>query len=498
MKIHKLYLYLGAIFFVLFFGSCVDKSKPNIQSGEVAKKEEIPSKDYLSIPWVNFQLNQLKSDSTKYTLQRQAKELDEQGFALYKKKKDKEAVTLYEKSIDSYPLGETYYNYGNSLSNIDRLEDSIKAYKIARYLNAPKPEFVLYNIACSYSRLNQVEMSYKYLTKAVDNGYKAFDYIKNDSDMANTRKDPNWNNRFKEIISPSRKKSKEEIVEKEDCEFLGKVWSENSCKEKKITISKTEKENCEILGKVWSESSCKEKEITEVKIEKENFTNSIGMEFVLIPAGEFMMGCSEEENKCFDSEKPAHKVRITKPFYMGKFEVTQGQWKAVMGTNPSNYKDCGDNCPVEQVSWNDVQEFIKKLNSKEGKKYRLPTEAEWEYVARAGTTTKYYSNDLDSIAWYDKNSGRKTHPVGQKKPNAFGLYDMSGNVSEWCEDWYHGGYYGESPSNDPAGPSSSSNRVLRGGSWYYSVDLMRSSYRIKYSPDLRSYGIGFRLLFSAD
>lgn len=175
MKIHKLYLYLGAIFFVLFFGSCVDKSKPNIQSGEVAKKEEIPSKDYLSIPWVNFQLNQLKSDSTKYTLQRQAKELDEQGFALYKKKKDKEAVTLYEKSIDSYPLGETYYNYGNSLSNIDRLEDSIKAYKIARYLNAPKPEFVLYNIACSYSRLNQVEMSYKYLTKAVDNGYKAFD-----------------------------------------------------------------------------------------------------------------------------------------------------------------------------------------------------------------------------------------------------------------------------------------------------------------------------------
>ena len=231
--------------------------------------------------------------------------------------------------------------------------------------------------------------------------------------------------------------------------------------------------------------------------------NSIGMEFVLIPAGEFLMGCSPDDTECRDDEKPLHKVKISKPFYLGKFEVTQGHWKAVMGNNPSYFKEYGDDCPVEKVSWDDVQEYIEKLCKKEKTflqiitfqkcKYRLPTEAEWEYSARAGTTTKAYADDLDSIAWFEKNSGG-THPVGQKKPNVFGLYDMSGNVWEWVNDWYDTNYYSKSLDKDPAGPDSGSYRVLRGGSWGYFVHGTRASYRDYYFPDYGYSDFGFRLV----
>jgi formylglycine-generating enzyme required for sulfatase activity len=209
------------------------------------------------------------------------------------------------------------------------------------------------------------------------------------------------------------------------------------------------------------------------------------MEFVYISAGSFKMGNGDA--------KSVHDVTISKPFEMGKYEVTQAQWQAVMGNNPSYFKNC-DQCPVEQVSWGDAQKFINKLNAKnDGYEYRLPTEAEWEYACRAGTTGDYAGN-LDSMAWYDSNSGSKTHPVGQKQPNAFGLYDMHGNVWEWCQDWYDENYYKNSPSTDPKGASSGSNRVLRGGGWYDFARYCRAAFRNGVTPVLRSDLLGFRLI----
>lgn len=238
----------------------------------------------------------------------------------------------------------------------------------------------------------------------------------------------------------------------------------------------------------------------------ETFTSQTGIELVSIPAGEFIMGCSEGDNQCRPDEKPAHKVKITKSFYMGKYEVTQRQWKAVMGANPSYFlgekcdspKGC-DNYPVEQVRWNDIKEFLTKLNAKEGrtgdKMYRLPTEAEWEYAARSGTATKYYANDFGSIAWYDENSGRKTHPVGQKKPNAFGLYDMLGNVWESVSDWYADNQYSASETTDPIGTNAGSHRVKRGGSWLYPAKVFRLSSRSwSDSENYVSNDYGFRVV----
>ncbi len=228
------------------------------------------------------------------------------------------------------------------------------------------------------------------------------------------------------------------------------------------------------------------------------YKNSIGMEFVLIPAGSFMMGTDKNFEDCDDHETPRHKVTISKPFYIGKYEVTQDQWVAVMGSNPSKFK--GRKRPVDQVSWEDTQSFIRKLNRKEETdKYRLPTEAEWEYAARAGTTTAYsFGNDkggLGQYAWYGGNSG-KTHPVGQLRPNAWGLYDVHGNLWEWCQDWYGEKYYSDSPSTNPRGPSSGSDRVRRGGSWFSGTRLCRSAYRYRYSPGRRNYDLGFRLALS--
>jgi formylglycine-generating enzyme required for sulfatase activity len=192
-------------------------------------------------------------------------------------------------------------------------------------------------------------------------------------------------------------------------------------------------------------------------------------------------------------EKPMHNVTISQPFYMGKYEVTQGQWQAVMANNPSFFKDCGSNCPVEQVSWDDAQSFIKKLSkSNDGFRYRLATEAEWEYACRAGTTGDY-AGDLDSMVWYEANAGSKTHPVGTKQPNGFGLYDMHGNVSEWCQDWYHPNYDG-APSDGRAWMSGGEQkyRVLRGGSWASAA--VSSPYRAINSPDARNQYLGFRLV----
>ena len=220
-------------------------------------------------------------------------------------------------------------------------------------------------------------------------------------------------------------------------------------------------------------------------------TNSIGMEFVLVPAGEFQMGSTSPE--AGSDERPVTRVRLSEDFWIGKHEVTQGQWEAVMGDNPSSFSTCGSDCPVESVSWNDVQEFVQKLNEKEGgERYRLPTEAEWEYAARAGTSGDRYSDNLDGIAWYTDNSDRRTHPVGQKAANAWGLHDMLGNVWEWVQDWY-GGYPGGAVT-DPAGPATGSARVSRGGGWGCYAGDCRAPDRLNRSPGSRGSGLGFRLL----
>ena len=202
------------------------------------------------------------------------------------------------------------------------------------------------------------------------------------------------------------------------------------------------------------------------------------------------MGSNENSD-----EKPIHSVTLS-DFLIGKYEVTQKQWRDVTGNDPSYFKNC-DNCPIEQVSWNDIQEFIQKLNQKTGKNYRLPTEAEWEYAARGGKKRKGYissgSNSLGDVAWYTDNSGSKTHPAGQKQPNELGLFDMSGNVWEWCSDWYGSDYYQSSPSSNPKGASTGSNRVLRGGSWFDYALYCRTALRNYFYPGNRDFFIGFRL-----
>jgi len=231
--------------------------------------------------------------------------------------------------------------------------------------------------------------------------------------------------------------------------------------------------------------------------------NGVTMELVLIPAGSFMMGSPDSDPDASSLEKPPHEVTITKPFYLGKYEVTQDQWEAVMGSNPSRRK--GRQNPVEIVSWNDCQTFISKLNERSasnGVKFGLPTEAQWEYACRAGTTTRFSFGDdtaaLGEYAWYDANSDHRTHPVGQKKPNAWGLYDMHGNVSEWCADWYGGDYYQQSAKDDPSGPSAGEYRMLRGGSYHKQPGDVRSANRIGNRPVFRATIFGFRVARTYD
>ena len=216
-------------------------------------------------------------------------------------------------------------------------------------------------------------------------------------------------------------------------------------------------------------------------------------EMVELPAGSFDMGSENGET----DERPVHRVTIAKPFAIGKTEVTQAQWLGVMGTSPSNFTLCGETCPVEQVSWNDVQTYIQKLNAKTGKQYRLPTEAEWEYACRAGTQQEYCGSDNpDTVAWSSFNSGsfffNTPHPVGTKKANAFGLYDMSGNVWEWVEDTYHENYVG-APTDGSAWEGGSSMRVLRGGSWGKDAKYGRAALRNKFGTSYRDFSYGFRL-----
>ena len=224
--------------------------------------------------------------------------------------------------------------------------------------------------------------------------------------------------------------------------------------------------------------------------------NGISIDMVKVEAGTFMMGATSEMKKPYTDEKPVHQVTLTNDYYMGKYEVTQALWQAVMGSNPSKFKS--RNLPVEQVSWDDCQEFINKLNSITGRRFRLPTEAEWEYAARGGKKSKGYqysgSSKMSEVAWYTANSGSKTHPVGKKQANELGLYDMTGNVLEWCQDWY--GSYVSSSQTNPTGAFSGFFRVFRGGSWYGNAGNCRSSCRDSYNPDNRNFDLGLRLVLS--
>jgi formylglycine-generating enzyme required for sulfatase activity len=223
------------------------------------------------------------------------------------------------------------------------------------------------------------------------------------------------------------------------------------------------------------------------------FAAAPNIEMVRVPGGCFQMGDTFGDGN--SDEKPVHEVCVS-DFYIGKYLVTQAQWVTVMGENPSKFT--GDRRPVDTVSWDDAQEFIKKLNQQSGRSYRLPTEAEWEYAARSGGRKEKWAgtsdpSQLGDYAWYKENSDEKTHVVGTKKPNGLGLYDMSGNLWQWCQDKYGDVYYEESDRNNPQGPLTGSARVVRGGSWYNSAGNVRASYRHGGAPGLRyDYG-GFRL-----
>jgi formylglycine-generating enzyme required for sulfatase activity len=246
-------------------------------------------------------------------------------------------------------------------------------------------------------------------------------------------------------------------------------------------------------------------------VELEEYTNSIGMTFKLVPAGEYQMGNDKQRDALaaeipgsspsdFGREDPAHPVRITKPFFLCAKEVTQEQYQKVVGSNPA--ENSSPQNPVENVSWTDAELFCKRLSEKEKRTYRLPTEAEWEYACRAGSTTEFHFGDdpatLPEHAWFAGNSGKKSHPVGEKKPNAWGFLDMNGNVSEWCQDWFAAEYYESSEKSDPKGPYSGSGRVHRGGSFESPVAKCRSTPRFKELPTYKSPALGFRVVLEPE
>jgi formylglycine-generating enzyme required for sulfatase activity len=238
--------------------------------------------------------------------------------------------------------------------------------------------------------------------------------------------------------------------------------------------------------------------VKKTSLSDESFIDTwTGMEFVLVKGGCYQMGDTFGDG--YNNEKPVHEVCLD-DYYIGKFKVTQGQWKTVRGNNPSYYSNCGDNCPVDNISWDDAQEFIRILNQHTGKTYRLLTEAEWEYAARSGGKREKWAgtsseSELGDYAWYSGNSGSHIHPVGQKKPNGIGIYDMSGNLWEWVQDTYCSTAYSSHRRNNPIYTGRGAGHVFRGGSWYYSARGVRAAFRNHRTPVtiIRHHDIGFRL-----
>ena len=259
------------------------------------------------------------------------------------------------------------------------------------------------------------------------------------------------------------------------------------------------KENLYLKGEVAAENKNLSKPVAKAsaitKLTRQEAAKEIEDNMVKVDAGVFTMGCANEQDAdCYYWEKPSHAIKISS-FYMNKFDVTQKEWIAVMDSNPG-YTPCSD-CPVENISWQETILFINRLNNLSGKHYRLPTEAEWEYAARGGSKSGGYkysgSNDAFLVSWHDKNSDKQTHPVGQLQPNELGLYDMSGNVWQWCADWFEADYYKNGTADNPKGPFGDSYKVCRGGSWWSEAKDGRVSNRDRYPIDGRDDDVGFRL-----
>jgi formylglycine-generating enzyme required for sulfatase activity len=301
----------------------------------------------------------------------------------------------------------------------------------------------------------------------------------------------NEQKRLEEIfrLKNERKKAKQQVIEN-DISAYEKIVSSPYGKDLKETAWKK-------LVDGYPEASDLEignVDVLRMVLYKEWIEPNSGIEFVWVTGGCFQMGDTFGDGD--NDEKPVHEVCVD-TFVLSRYEVTQGQWQKLMGHNPSKFTK-GDNYPVEQVSWDDIQNFIRILNSQSNKFFRLPTEAEWEYAARSGGMEEKYSggNDIDQLAWYKGNSGGSTRPVGTKEPNGLGLYDMSGNVWEWCSDRYGESYYQKSPRNNPKGASVGSFRVIRDGGWNGSPWLCRSANRDKFMPGNRLDNLGFRLVLT--
>ena len=280
------------------------------------------------------------------------------------------------------------------------------------------------------------------------------------------------------------------ILEDDDAQMLlaQKIWqSYKDNDQKEVELNNLRNENSSLKQQV---SDLKSREMEEKVLTVEGIT----FQMIHVEGGTFMMGANEEDSEAYTDEQPAHQVTLSS-YSIGETVVTQALWEAIMGNNPSHFK--GADRPVERVSWDDCQDFIRKLNEKTNRKFRLPSEAEWEFAARGGNKGKNNSykyagsNTIGNVAWYDDNSKDKTHPVAQKQPNELGLYDMSGNVWEWCQDW-HGRYSNNSQTN-PMGPESGDERVVRGGSWNYSARRCRTSYRYNRTPSYHFINLGLRL-----
>ncbi len=267
-----------------------------------------------------------------------------------------------------------------------------------------------------------------------------------------------------------------------------------SKKQERETAEREERERRERERLEREQRERVEREKREREARGEVEVKGVKFKMVYVEGGTFTMGATAEQGSdAWGYERPAHEVTLS-DYYISETVVTQELWKAVMGNNPSNWK--GDKLPVERVSWEEAQEFIQKLNQEPGRTFRLPTEAEWEYAARGGKQSKGYkysgSDTIDEVAWYDRNSGGKTHPVKDMKANELGLYDMSGNVWEWCNDWY--GEYSSDAQPNPQGPTKGDYRMLRGGSWYSHAGDCRVSYRYYRKPSIQYNSVGFRLV----
>jgi formylglycine-generating enzyme required for sulfatase activity/serine/threonine protein kinase/RNA polymerase subunit RPABC4/transcription elongation factor Spt4 len=287
------------------------------------------------------------------------------------------------------------------------------------------------------------------------------------------------------------KKAVTKEVAKQEAEKKRQEQEAEQQRRKKAEAERKQRE-AEALRKRQEAEHKRHAEEEQKRKEQERLKNLAG-DFVFVQGGTFMMGNEEGESR----EQPVHEVELD-DFYIGTYPVTQAQWQAVMGSNPSWFK--GDNHPVQSVSWEDAQAFIRKLNDLTGKTFRLPTEAEWEYAARGGQKSRGYryagSDNLHDVGWFEENSDGQPHPVGRKRPNELGIYDMSGNVCEWCNDRYDYEYYQKSPRRNPQGPASGEFRLYRGGSWYYEAAYCGSAYRNSNTPGSKGTNLGFRLACS--